>query len=469
MKKAIHKIAKAGSQGIPPDLLAVLALLHLASMAMMVTFSQYLQKNFFASISFDAFDGHCETTLGEGVGIHCFGDYALISKVLDTDNPWQNEVFDVNYGAPLLVFFLIPKAIEGFFGSFDAGLFFYLATMVLALSVPLLIIARSLLRAKGGVFLFAIGAMLSGPLSLTSIIALDRGNSVGFVVPVLAWFAWAHINGKHTQVSIAAGIAALIRPQFGLLLFALFAARKFRLFFLSLGLITTSYFLSYLVFFESFPSNVLQSIRNILAFGTRSGSDVWPPNVSLSRGVQFIIPENVALSQVLAIAAVIGFLALIVVIPGTFRPADLAFALLVLASLSSPVSWSYSLVFAQVAVFGVLWDYAKKDQSSEFSPSHSPSLAWTPGLVLSLMSFASLNPPASSLVLAPAGWLLSLALVTLLVLTGPLKLEWLRVILLSMRTTDKPPKPNTILFPEPSAPSQSETEAGFSIQDGRRD
>lgn len=408
-------IEKAVRQAAPAGLLGVLAILHLSSMALMVLWSQYLQKNFFASISFFASDGHCDTNMGEGVGIHCFGDYALISKVLDTDNPWQNEVFNVNYGAPTVLLFLVPKAIEGALASFDAGLFFYLGAMFVALTLPLLVLAKRLLRSEGGVLVFSIGAMVSGPLSLASLVALDRGNSIGFVLPLLAWFAWSYVSGKHTQVAIAAGLALLIRPQFGLLLFGLLAARKFKLFFLTLGLSAISYLLSYLIFIEHFPANIFQSVTNVFSYGSLGGP-VWPPNVSLARGLYFFLPADAGLSQTLALALITFMLCLILTFPNLFRRADLAFTLLLLSSLASPVSWGYNLLFAQVAVFGIMWDYANSGGTSETTHLHSPSLAWAPGLVLSLVAFPSLSAGSSTVVLAPVSWLLSLTILSLLLL-----------------------------------------------------
>lgn len=432
METLLGRIEKAIRHGAPAGLLGILAIFHFSSMALMVLLSQYLGTNFFASISFSASDGHCDISLGEGVGIHCFGDYALISKVLDTDNPWQNEVFNVNYGAPTLLLFLLPKAIEVALASFDAGLFFYIGGMVAALSLPLVFLAKRLLRAEGGVLVFSIGAIVSGPLGLASIIALDRGNSVGFALPLLAWFAWSHVNGKHTQAAIAAGLALLIRPQFGLLLFGLLAARKFKLFFLTLGLSALSYLLSYLLFIEHFPGNIVQSIRNILSFGSLGGPD-WPPNVSLARGLHSILPADAGLSQSLALGLIAFMLCLSIALPNLFRRADLAFLLLLLSSLASPVSWGYNLLFAQVAVFGIMWDYANRGGSSETTRLHSPSLAWAPGLVLSLVAFPSLFPPSSTVVLAPVSWLLSLAILTVLLLPRRIKTQRTRRTRLGVR------------------------------------
>ena len=89
---------------------------------------------------------------------------------------------NVNYGGPT-VLFALPKAIEVALASFDTGLFLYLGGMFVALSLPLPVLAKRLLLAEGGVLVFSIGAIASRPLSLASIVALDRGNSIGFALP----------------------------------------------------------------------------------------------------------------------------------------------------------------------------------------------------------------------------------------------------------------------------------------------
>jgi hypothetical protein len=411
---------------VKENFLVMLVILHFSSMALMVTFSGYFGVNLFSSISYFAEDGHCLRTVGEGIGLHCFGDYSLIAKVLDEDNPWLNELYNVNYGAPGLLPFLLPKAIEIVFTSFNAGLVSYLLMLAAALTLPVLLLAVRLARRKAGMTLLAIGAVLTGPLGLASLIVLDRGNSVGFAFPVLAWFTWAFVNGKYRQVGVAAVLALLIRPQFALLLLALIFARKYRLFLLT-GLAGGSlYFLSYLVFIKSFPQNIGQSVSNILYFSNASTGELWPPNMSIARGVRLVLLDQISwtTSQLVAFGLAGVLLVLLIAFPTLVRPFDLAFALLVVASLASSLTGAYYLLFAQVAVLGVLWDSQEKKAASFFR--HSPSLLWAPGLVLSLAAFPILTVPMawneiSTLTFAPIGWVVSLALLLVFLVLGILE------------------------------------------------
>jgi hypothetical protein len=282
--------------------------LHLVLTLQVLVLAHYFSFSALPALSYWGDDGHC----GDGevaVGVHCFGDYAFIRNQIAGTRP---EVAGYWPGYPGLgnVMHWAAFSVEQVFSSYLAGLVFYMALLALAISIPWL----AVLFSKAIPFPDRLLSVFSvGPMSLPGLIILDRGNSVGFLVPCLMLFAWAILRQEWTWATVGAVLAVSIKPQFLLLLLVLVVVRKVRYALLGLAATTLLNFLPYLIDFQDFPRNLNQSIFSTLAYGDYQILDSWyPTNIALIRIFPILFgpglgPSWLLLIPFLALFCLIGF------------------------------------------------------------------------------------------------------------------------------------------------------------------
>ena len=87
--------------------------------------------------------------------------------------------------------------------------------------------------------------------------AIDRGNSVGFVAPIGLVFLVALLRRRWGLVAIMVILAAaLVKPQFAVLVFALFAVRQWRLGSLTVAGAAVCNIAAYLLWPRDFPETI---------------------------------------------------------------------------------------------------------------------------------------------------------------------------------------------------------------------
>ena len=124
--------------------------------------------------------------------------------------------------------------------------------------------------------------------------AIDRGNSVGFAVPIALVFLVALCRRRWRLAAIMVVLAALVKPQFVVLAVALFAARQWRWGGLTVAGAAVTNLAAYLLWPRNFPTTILQSIHDTLGFGSggssASGADLY--NMSFAEGL-LMIPDDI--------------------------------------------------------------------------------------------------------------------------------------------------------------------------------
>ena len=232
------------------------------------------------NISFLAADGWCKPAT-EGIGVHCFGDFQLPRILLDAPSVWDNGGLVVAYSPTGLVPNLGAKWLEGVGLGVRGSLIVFLVALGAAMVIPALLAA---IKGAPGI---------RGPLPLLLffaaaapvLIALDRGNSVGFAVPFILLFALYAGRDPRWVAPVAIVAAAAVRPQFILLAVGLLAFRRTRDALAAVGGAIALTGLSFLIWPGSPVDNVRAWWANISGYaGTTSpGRDI--NNASAARGV----------------------------------------------------------------------------------------------------------------------------------------------------------------------------------------
>lgn len=317
--------------------------------------SHYYNFDAISSLGYVTNDGWCDTEV-TGIAGHCFGDYSLLPHFIVEENPWNLNLFGPwNYPAASMLPAYIFYTLGVVFNSQFVGLICYLVAMAISISIPGIWAVRKV-RAT---FAIPIAAVF-GCLSVPAMMALDRGNSVGFAVPVFLWFLISLGRDKYWQTSISILILTMIKPQFVLLILVLILFGKLKEFFVTFTAIAGVSIAAFAIWPRDFPGTIIQAFHNTISYTTGvSMTSVWPSNASLTKGIywwelgfrQFLGKETIDTwtdgHQGLAAGIFICFtLVLLFIVRKSIGKIGAGIVLIALASMSTPISWSYYLVFA---------------------------------------------------------------------------------------------------------------------------
>jgi hypothetical protein len=366
--EATHRRLRRCFEGQSERTLILGAILLLSSAAAVLVF--VLEKYYLAdpssSIIFEPDD--CYPSLQAVAGQHCFSDYGWSIHHGMRANPWDYAPLhpgDANdYTAAALLPPMMFAVISGWLHVPSAGLIVYLIAMAVAVLYPAFWAARGA-RGLERVVVF----VACGVAAIPGWAAIDRGNAIGFFVPIGLVFLVALCRQLWGVVAIAVVLAALLKPQFILLALVLFAARRWRE---GIGAVAGAGLLNvaaYGFWPQQFPATMLESVTNALGHGVRIDGIIEGQqlNVSFRRGL-LAIPEFFATGSVdgrlgadgpwsLAGYAVLIAVALGILILGRRIPPVLAgVALLCAVSLFPDVTYRYYLVFAIPVVALVIRD-----------------------------------------------------------------------------------------------------------------
>lgn len=189
--------------------LTVFSLASLLSTAVAWTYYSYFKSDFAALLVFFGQDGWCEPG-SQGIGVHCFGDYASIHFSSLFQVPQGPEVvYPIITRLIRLPFFLIESI-----SNYQVGLVMYLVAILLAVSYP---IWHSYFRERNKISITLWITITF--LNLGTISSLDRGNVIAFSVPFLYLFFIRFYDRQDKSASLYLTIATIVKPQ--LALFAL--------------------------------------------------------------------------------------------------------------------------------------------------------------------------------------------------------------------------------------------------------
>jgi hypothetical protein len=356
-----ERFAVVASQSERTLLLGTVLLASAVSVVTGFILTQYYSVDVLSSLLYMPND--CYLDWGVKVGRHCFGDYSITVAIGMVPNPWDPYPLYLppdfnpthfNYTAAGMV----PHMMFGFLGKWLGapllGLFGYLLVLTIAVFTPAVWAARGA-RGPERVVVF----MACGIAAIPAWTAIDRGNSVGFVVPIALVFLVALCRRRWGLVAIMVVLAALVKPQFAVLAVVLFAARRWRLGGIAVAGVAISNLAAYALWPRDFPETITQSIRNTLGYGSRPGTSASVENASFAKGFLVILNDINAratggkvLEGLLAgPRSPIGYVVLVLVVVSVVAlgrripPVMVGIVLLATMSLFPTVSNKYYLVF----------------------------------------------------------------------------------------------------------------------------
>lgn len=305
----------------------------------------------------------CSLNWGMNIGRHCFGDYPMIVDAGMRPDPWvyqillpsENQARGIQYPAAAMLPQLLFGAPAKWLGVPPLGLVGYLFTLTIAVLAPAIWAARGARGLERVVVFVALGAA-----AIPAWAVIDRGNSVGFEVPIALVFLVSLCRRRWRIVAIMVVLAALVKPQFVGLAVALLAARQWRLGGLAIAGAGLSNLAAYLLWPQHFPETITHSIHNLFfASGSSSAGLVTSRNVSFGRAL-LLIPDIVKMSQtggeipddfLAGPRSWIGYAILVLVVAAVLAlgrrisPVMVGVVMLATVPLSTPNAFYYYLVF----------------------------------------------------------------------------------------------------------------------------
>jgi hypothetical protein len=175
-------------------------------------------------LSWMAEDRWCPSP-GDGVGVHCFGDYFTVADQLRQGELWTDGPYPFgvsNYLPAGTIPFAPFTEVWNLTGSARLSLILYLLALAIAMAAPALWAARA--HRGWALPIVLLLCAMTTPFMGT----LDRGNSIGFVVPAVLGTWVAVIRGNQGHAVIWMAVATTIKPQFALLALVFIAQRQWR-------------------------------------------------------------------------------------------------------------------------------------------------------------------------------------------------------------------------------------------------
>nr|WP_176706997.1 glycosyltransferase family 87 protein [Mycobacterium malmoense] len=229
----------------------------------------------------------------------------------------------------------------------------YLLALTIAVLSPAVWAARGAVGLERVVVFVALGAA-----AIPAWAVLDRGNSVGFVVPLALVFLIALCRERWGLVAIMVVLAALVKPQFAVLVVAMFAARQWRWGGVALGGVAITNLGAYLLWPRDFPGTIAQSMHNMSTYSHYFPGLIDMRNVSFARAL-LVLPDMAKAAQAGRIPdgflagprSQIGYVILAVIVVAVLAlgrripPVLVGIVLLAGAALSPGLTMFYYLVF----------------------------------------------------------------------------------------------------------------------------
>jgi hypothetical protein len=362
-----ERLSEAVSQSERTILLGTVLLASAVSAVTGFVLTQYYSVDVLSSLG--SLPGDCFFDWSTQIGRHCFSDYADEVALGMMPNPWvpytpylhssvemAHNTYPAAAMAPHMIFGLLGKWLH----APRLGLLAYLLALTIACLTPSVWAARGTRGLERVVVFVALGAA-----AIPAWATIDRGNSVGFVVPIALVFLVAVCRRRWGLAAVMVMLAAMVKPHFAVLAVVFFAARQWRLGTLAAAGVLISNVGMYLLWPRYFPETIAQSIRNIMFdFGSYQNL-VDPFNISFGRGLLWIpdyfvgnvdtatgfLRVGMANGFLAGPRSQIGYVILLLVIVSVVAlgrripPVMVAIALLAAASFFPAASSRYYLVF----------------------------------------------------------------------------------------------------------------------------
>lgn len=256
--KNLYKAAKTNLFDID-FVLKSLVSVTLLSYAFGALFNSYTGQIYSQTISFFVEDYWCDPKT-QGVGVHCFGDFAAPSAIMNEKNPWDH-VINIAYTPINFLFFKLLNAEVIRSIDLHLPLLLNLILTVVALVTPGLhmIMSTNSARIKSRGKLLLLLSLCSAP----SLIIIDRGASMFLLFPLVYFFYLSIQKVERRKAMLILFIMTLWKPQMMFLAILIYISFGFLSFVKICAASVTGLVLSFVVYPHGLVQNLISWLENI--------------------------------------------------------------------------------------------------------------------------------------------------------------------------------------------------------------
>jgi hypothetical protein len=231
------------------------------------------------SMSFSASDGWCLAT-SHLFGSHCFGDFGLVAlQSQQSGNIWVNSY---TVYSPLVYEFFKAFHFLAVYLNYTLTVFLYISLQVIATAFPIWRESQSAVLKERFKLCLLLAVVTPGFLA-----AVDRGNSVVFIIPFLYLYL-VKPNSKNSSIFLI--IAIMIRPQCALLTLIPLVKGQFRDFIKIVLSVVAMYCVSFALWdWQTFYKSVSSYLHQVTSYGSGIPTGMWPADASLGKGLLNIL------------------------------------------------------------------------------------------------------------------------------------------------------------------------------------
>lgn len=251
-----------------------------ASVLLSVLLTEYRGVPWSEAFSYNIDDGWCDPGAGQGIGIHCFGDFGYPYNKGGQDSEYSPGNWLANATPLMLHLFNLLRLLD-----YNSALLVYLSALV----IPTIVLSFWICRRTIGDSKIAILAIF-GAASTGSLMAFDRGNHVAWFLPLLVGIVITADKGKNWSCLSLIVLAGLVKWWGPLLVCVPLIRRRYRDSVLALA--TTALLnLLFLLLFRTSGVNFETRLRSTIAevFNREYGLFVSRMAVSLNSWIGRLI------------------------------------------------------------------------------------------------------------------------------------------------------------------------------------
>ncbi len=262
-------------------LLMILIGLSFLNTILLMFLPSYLNYSSIQSLSFNLNDGWCNQ--GQGIGIHCFGDFYYNFNFTNLTAPWSGNA--IPYPPLTLFIFKIFNYILVSTSFKHLALNTYLLISVLSMLFPCFhLFRRKIINIKFSAILATV-ILMSSPM----IMSFDRGNLQMIMTPFLYLCIYYFVANDQKRFLISSCFLIMLKPQYILLGMLLIPRHDLKIFIKWISVTSLTFFSTFLLYPKNLGANLKDYLNQIESFNhyIPLGS-LYPANISLSSTLSLV-------------------------------------------------------------------------------------------------------------------------------------------------------------------------------------
>jgi hypothetical protein len=260
---------------LPSRFVAIMISANAICIPLLIFLPSYYNFNASESLSLYVIDGWCNP--GQGIGVHCFGDFFYTFRFTEMINPWSNGF---NPQPPLGTFFY---QIFSWFTVENPNskipLLVYLIGSICAALFPAWHLGWKNRKSLFLTFSLSLATLTFAPV----LVAFDRGSNQLLMVPFVYLFVRGVLDSNTRRIFLFGIILVLIKPQMVLLGIVFLLNRDFRNT-IKWGLISAAVTLSsFLLYPSGYLKNLKDYFQQLIVYQDYiPAGAIFPVNISIS-------------------------------------------------------------------------------------------------------------------------------------------------------------------------------------------